>query len=267
MKKLYTAIFVIAATIGSLKVLVDSTSSGFAAASSLEANVSEAKTLVAQSNSEVRVYRKLVPAEPRTNRMGIDPKNLIDGKIVPSSWLVTPSPNDTPSVRVDVQSVALPQPSMPAFTNTIVTKDLHMMISDSEAQDGDRVKVLVNNKVVPGGESVQLTSLGQTFVLKNFQPGENVVEIAYVSAGRIPPLTLGIRLTGSRQVIHGGMNTSAELGPLQSFQFTVGYPQIALCMTFIQFPCNKLVRIQVSVQGIRDGIGNCSGEITANRAC
>jgi hypothetical protein len=29
----------------------------------------------------------------------------------------------------------------------------------------------------------------------------------------------------------------------------------------------NLVRIQVSVQGIRDGIGNCSGEITANRAC
>jgi fatty acid desaturase len=67
---------------------------------------------------------------------------------------------------------------------------------------------------------------------------------------------------------HGGTIGRREQGFLRSCSsfFPLRWLFMPLNIS-LHFEHHLNVRIQVSVQGIRDGIGNCSGEITANRAC
>jgi hypothetical protein len=147
----------------------------------------------------------------------------INGQIEPTG---TPHPSP---VRV-----ASPRLFVSTFDTTIVKKPFTIKVYDSDAQDRDIVKIIVNSKLV---KQVTLTNAGEEIKLDNVRAGVNRIEFVAVSEGSSPPLTLGILYAADQVVEKQTYAKSIALKVGETFPTTVGFPQIALCQYVQRFPC------------------------------
>jgi hypothetical protein len=95
------------------------------------------------------------------------------------------------------------------------------------------------------------------------RPGVNTLEFLAVSEGFLSPATLGIRVRPEQTVQNTVFLRSVSLNQGDTFAFTGGFPQIALCMTNVRFPCIGAVPTPESGRHILEARGNPPSRITA----
>lgn len=190
--------------------------------------------------------------EPQTFPRGID--GTIENYVEPTT---TPTQNDD----ITTQAVATPANNVATFNTTIVRNPFVFGLYDYNNQDGDKVAIFVNGRIL--NPDVSLTSTPQYFNTRGLLgPGVNRIEIVSVSQGTEGPTTLGIRYEAEQVYDKAAVIERVPLDIGQSFNTTVGYPQIALCQTVLVFPCTTRPYPESALH-VLEALGNPPEPITA----
>jgi hypothetical protein len=210
--------------------------------------------------SKTRAMRREPPSS-----LKIPPEREIQGIVVPSSLITKPRKSTLPtrSKRKLVQPrlPESPQANVSRFSVTLVKEPATLEIFDSGVPDGDIVEIRLNNTSL--GRFNLPSDTNSREIKLSTGAGVNRIEISAISEGTASPTTLGIRFKEDQVVQKDTFARSQSLKRGQSFVFTAGYPQIALCFTTVRFPCVGQGPTPFSGQHVLEARGNPPAPITA----
>lgn len=193
------------------------------------------------------------------------PHITIDRKVEPTR--TDPSPSKPAPSKPDVirtTAIAFPIISVPRFDITVVKRPLEIRFYDTGTFDGDRIRIRLNNRFV---RDLTLTSAGTIVKFENPLPelreSINRIEIIALSEGSLPPLTLGVELAANQVVQKQTMAMTRDMTVGQTFPISIGFPQIALCLSIPRFPCSLRRPHFESATHVLESIGIPPEPITA----
>jgi hypothetical protein len=203
-------------------------------------------------------------SEPPSNRVSqgreqIVPRNIPLDRQIPGKILAPNQPWPLETPEVESQAAERPKTQVSRFDETVVKFPATIQIYDNGTVDGDVVRVLLNGKPV-GTYTLPDNPIKVNLRLR---PGVNRIQFVAVSQGSLSPTTLGITLTRDQTVQNGLVGRGVGLNPGESFAFTAGYPQIALCLSNLRFPCTGRGPTPESARHVLEARGTPPSKITA----
>lgn len=205
---------------------------------------------LAQAKKSISIFQ-VAQARPReTSREYPFPHLTIKGQVEPTRTNTSPSS----------ERIAFPIISVPNFDTTIVKRPFKVRVYDSDGQDGDQIRISLNNGTFV--KDVSLTNAGEIIELP-VRTLVNRIEFIALSEGSVPPLTLGIEYAADQVVDNQTYAKTKNLVVGETFPTTVGFPQIALCLSIIRFPCKGQRSQFESATHVLEALGSPPEPITA----
>jgi hypothetical protein len=205
---------------------------------------------LAQAKEAIPVFHVAQAGQRETSRDFPFPYIRINGQVEPTRTDSSPS----------TAKIAFPIISVPNFDTTIVKRPFKMRVYDSGGQDGDVIRILLNGTFV---KDVTLKSAGEIVELQDVRARVNRIEIIALSEGSSPPLTLGMSYAADQVVQKQTFARTKDLTLGETFSTTVGFPQIALCLTVPRFPCTLVRAHFESATHVLESLGIPPEPITA----
>lgn len=191
----------------------------------------------------------------------------ITGEIKPSTKPVnTPLQTDGITIITPFETnsrtsraVASPANNVSTFNITVVKNPFYITLYDPGVVDGDIVRLIVNGKVRMN--SIILTG-AKLEIPTDLKPGVNRIEVVALNQGSISPNTVGIEYRADQVLAKRTTGVQLDLLPGTSYVTSVGFPQIALCLTNFTFPCTTQTYPE-SAQHVLEAQGRPPQPITA----
>jgi hypothetical protein len=208
---------------------------------------------LAQAKESIPTFQVAQARQRERSREYPFPHIRINGQVEPTRTDSSPSPD----------RIAFPTISVPNFDTTIVKRPLKIRVYDTGAQDGDVIRISLNNGAFL--RDVTLTSAGTIveFPSPPLRASVNRIEFIALSEGSSPPLTLGMSYAADQVVQKQTMAMTKDLVVGETFSTSVGFPQIALCLSIIRFPCRGQQSQFQSATHVLESIGIPPEPITA----
>lgn len=192
----------------------------------------------------------------------------ITGEIKPSTKPVnTPLQTDgitiiTPfetNSRTTPRAIASPANNVSTFNITVVKNPFYIILYDPGTIDGDIVRLIINGRIRK--DSIILTG-AKLEIPTDLKPGVNRIEVVALNQGSISPNTVGIEYRADQVLAKRTTGVQLDLLPGASYVTSVGFPQIALCLTNFTFPCTTRIYPE-SAQHVLEAQGTPPQPITA----
>ncbi|NJR76391.1 MAG: hypothetical protein HC773_28120 [Scytonema sp. CRU_2_7] len=220
----------------------------------------EKSTMLPSTSTKQAQEKEILIAQVRDEVRNPTPLDNLRWQVYPVGQ--SPPANPSPIAR----AAAGPASRISTFNTTILKRPLQIIFYDggSVINDGDTIRISMNGNLVQPALTLSNSGTVVNFKESFLNPGVNRLEFTALSGGAVELSTVGMKFPRNMALDDGfGLDFGFNVAPGQTIATSLGFPQIAICKTVIQFPCSTERTHPESAQHILEALGTPPTPIVA----